>query len=71
MFLTTSLSRWSTSIKSQAARLRSDTRGGVMVEYAVLIGAVAISGSVGLVVVGIAVAKNFEFVRGMLLIPIP
>jgi hypothetical protein len=42
-----------------------------MVEYAVLVGAVAIAGSLGLVLVGIALAESFEFVRGMLLVPIP
>ena len=52
-------------------RLAHDTRGSVMVEYTVLVGAVAILGAVGLVLVGIAVAESFEFVRGMLLVPIP
>jgi hypothetical protein len=42
-----------------------------MVEYTVLIGAVALIGSVGFIAVGVAVVKNFAFVRGMLLCPIP
>jgi Flp pilus assembly pilin Flp len=42
-----------------------------MVEYAVLVGAVGIAGAFGLVLVGAAVARNFEFVRSMLLSPIP
>jgi Flp pilus assembly pilin Flp len=71
MSLKHKLTKATIAIERQAARLVDDTRGGVMVEYTVLIGAVAIAGSVGLVAVGIAVAKNFEFVRGMLLVPIP
>lgn len=59
------------SLRRHALRLGKDTRGGAMVEYTVLIGAVAIAGSVGLIVVGIAVARSFDFVRGMLLVPIP
>jgi Flp pilus assembly pilin Flp len=42
-----------------------------MVEYTVLVGTVALGGALGLVLVGAAVARNFEFVRGMLLCPIP
>jgi hypothetical protein len=42
-----------------------------MVEYSVLIGAVAIAGSLGLVVVGLALVRSFDFVRGLLLCPIP
>ncbi len=60
-----------TSLRRHALRLSKDTRGGIMVEYVVLVGAVAIAGSVGLIVVGIAVASSFDFVRGMLLVPIP
>lgn len=63
--------RLPTRIRTELARLYQDSRGALMVEYSVLVGAVAIAGSVGLVVVGIAVAKNFDFVRGMLLLPIP
>ena len=53
------------------AELRADTRGALMVEYSVLIGAVAIAGSLGLVVVGLALVHSFDFVRGLLLCPIP
>jgi Flp pilus assembly pilin Flp len=42
-----------------------------MVEYTVLVGTIALGGALGLVFVGAAVARNFEFVRGMLLCPIP
>ncbi len=53
------------------AKLRSDTRGAVLVEYAVLIGGVAIGGSLGLILVGTEVAKSLDFVRSMILCPIP
>jgi len=42
-----------------------------MVEYSVLIGVIAIAGSLGLVVVGVALVHSFDFVRGLLLCPIP
>lgn len=49
----------------------TDVRGALLVEYSVLIGAVAIGGSIGLVILGAAVVRNFDFVRGLLLCPIP
>ena len=52
-------------------RLRFDARGMVSVEYAVLIGAVALAGATGLVAVGIAMVESFDFVRSLLLSPIP
>ncbi len=60
-----------TNWKDRFAELRADTRGALMVEYSVLIGAVAIAGSLGLVVVGLALVRSFDFVRGLLLCPIP
>ena len=42
-----------------------------MVEYAVLVGAIALGGAIGLVGVGIAVVDNFELVRSLILSPIP
>ena len=56
---------------SPLARLVTDTRGALMVEYSVLIGAIAIAASFGLVLVGTALVRSFDFVRGMLLCPIP
>jgi Flp pilus assembly pilin Flp len=53
------------------AKLRSDTRGAVLVEYAVLIGGIAIGGALGLILVGTEVAKSLDFVRSMILCPIP
>lgn len=60
-----------TNWKDRLSELRTDTRGALMVEYSVLIGAVAIAGSLGLVVVGLALVRSFDFVRGLLLCPIP
>lgn len=54
-----------------ALALLKDTRGAVMVEYSVLIGGIALAGAIGFIAVGTAVAENFEFVRGLLLCPIP
>lgn len=53
------------------AKLRSDNRGAVLVEYAVLIGGVALAGAVGLILVGAEVARSLDFVRSMILCPIP
>lgn len=54
-----------------AKSLFADTRGAIMVEYSVLIGVIAITASFALVGVGVAVAENFDFVRGLILCPIP
>ena len=42
-----------------------------MVEYTVLVGAIALIGSAGLILFGAAVMHNFNFVRGLLLCPLP
>ena len=42
-----------------------------MVEYAVLVGAMALGAAIGLVGVGIALVDNFELVRSLILAPIP
>lgn len=55
----------------RVAALGADTRGALMVEYSVLIGVIAIAGSLGLVIVGLALVHSFDFVRGLLLCPIP
>ena len=55
----------------RVAELRADTRGALLVEYSVLIGVIAIAGSLGLVLVGLALVHSFDFVRGLLLCPIP
>ena len=54
-----------------AKALYADNRGAVFVEYAVVIGAIAFAGSLGLIAVGIALVHSFDFVRGLLLCPIP
>jgi hypothetical protein len=51
--------------------LHADTRGAILVEYSALIGGVAIAGAFGLVLVGAEVAKSLDFVRSMILCPIP
>lgn len=56
---------------SPLASLYADTRGALLVEYSVLIGAIAIGASFGLILVGVALARSFDFVRGLLLCPIP
>jgi hypothetical protein len=45
--------------------------GGVMVEYAVLVGALALGGAIGLVGVGVALVDNYELVRSLILAPLP
>jgi Flp pilus assembly pilin Flp len=51
--------------------LQADSRGAAMVEYAVLVGGVAIAGALGLALVGAEVARSLDFVRSMILCPIP
>lgn len=51
--------------------LQRDTRGVVFVEYAVLIGIVGISCASAFILLGVAFANSFGFVRGMLLVPFP
>jgi Flp pilus assembly pilin Flp len=58
-------------ILKRLAVLRADTRGAILVEYSALIGGVAIAGAVGLVLVGAEVARSLDFVRSMILCPIP
>jgi Flp pilus assembly pilin Flp len=49
----------------------TSAEGGVMVEYAVLVGALALGAAAGLVGVGIALVDNFDLVRSLILAPIP
>lgn len=56
---------------SRLTALYADTRGAMLVEYSVLIGVIAIAGSFGLLGVGLALVRSFDFVRGLLLCPIP
>ena len=48
-----------------------DEQGALMLEYSVLVGTVALSCAVGLLIVGIAVLNSFGFVRELLLSAIP
>ncbi len=42
-----------------------------MVEYAILVGAVALGGALGLISVGLSVLESFELVRSLMLAPLP
>ena len=53
------------------AALGDDQRGAVLVEYPILIGAVALAGALGLVSVGLSMLESFTLVRALLLAPIP
>lgn len=53
------------------SQLLRETRGATMVEYIVLIGTVAIGSSIALVGLGVAVYRNFAFVRNLSLLPFP
>ena len=54
-----------------SALQNSFAEGGVMVEYAVLVGAMALGAAIGLVGVGIALVDNFDLVRSLILAPKP
>jgi hypothetical protein len=56
---------------SRARELFSDSRGAVMLEYTITVGAIAIAGALGLLAIGIAVVQNFQFVRSLILCAIP
>jgi Flp pilus assembly pilin Flp len=58
-------------LPAQRQHLARDSRGVVMVEYAILIGTVGIGSAVALVSLGVAFVSSFDFVRGMLLTPFP
>ncbi len=45
--------------------------GAIMLEYTILVGCVALSGCVGLIVVGVALVDSFDFVRSLILTPVP
>jgi Flp pilus assembly pilin Flp len=62
---------WWRRVACVCARHHGDERGSVLVEYSVLIGSIAIAGALGLVAVGISLVRSFDFVRGLLLCPIP
>jgi Flp pilus assembly pilin Flp len=56
---------------SQLRKALLDERGAMMIEYSILVGTVALSCAVGLLIVGIAVLNSFGFVRELLLSAIP
>jgi len=45
--------------------------GAILVEYPILIGAIALAGALGLVGVGLSMLESFALVRALLLAPIP
>ena len=51
--------------------LRRDTRGAVMLEYAIIIGTIALGSAAAFITVGVAIVKNFDLVRAMLLCVFP
>jgi Flp pilus assembly pilin Flp len=56
---------------SRSYPLLGDARGNAMVEYAIVTGGVTLAGCVGLAVVGLAIVESFQFVRDLLLSPVP
>jgi hypothetical protein len=42
-----------------------------MLEYSILIGSIAIAGSLGLVAVGVALVRSYDFAQALLLSPVP
>jgi Flp pilus assembly pilin Flp len=48
-----------------------DERGVAMLEYAILIGSIAIAGSIGLVAVGVSLVRSYDFAQALLLSPVP
>jgi Flp pilus assembly pilin Flp len=57
--------------KSVVGSLIRDERGVAMLEYTILIGSIAIAGSVGLVAVGVALVRSYDFAQALLLSPVP
>jgi hypothetical protein len=43
----------------------------VLLEYSILIGTIAIAGSLGLVAVGVAIVRSYNFAQALLLSPVP
>lgn len=58
-------------MKTRLADLMTDERGAVMVEYSVVVGTVAVISFGAFIALGIALARNFDFVRSNLLFPFP
>jgi Flp pilus assembly pilin Flp len=57
--------------RSVEAALLRDERGVAMLEYSILIGSIAIAGSLGLVAVGVALVRSYDFAQALLLSPVP
>lgn len=57
--------------KPVARGLLRDERGVAMLEYTILIGSIAIAGALGLVAVGAALVRSYDFAQALLLSPVP
>ena len=51
--------------------LLRDQRGVALLEYSILIGSIAIAGSLGLVAIGVALVRSYNFAQALLLSPVP
>lgn len=49
----------------------SDDRGSVTLEYAIVLAFVGVTASAALVALGVGMVQSFDFVRGLVLNPIP
>lgn len=56
---------------SQLKTLALDSRGGVTLEYTIILACVAVAACFALVALGVGMVHSFDFVRGLLLNPIP
>lgn len=56
---------------SRLRSLRADEGGAAMLEYIILTAFIAFGGAIGLTALGVSIAKTFQFVRSVLLSPIP
>ena len=63
--------RIASSSQSGVVSWLRDERGVAMLEYAILIGSIAIAGSVGLVAVGVSLVRSYDFAQALLLSPVP
>lgn len=52
-------------------KLQHDERGGVSLEYVIVLGSVGLGSAAAFITLGIAFVKSFEFVRFLLLCPFP
>lgn len=51
--------------------LEADAKGAMLVEYTILVAIVAMAGSSALVALGASTVQSYDFIRGLLLCPVP